>query len=64
MSTKTSGDAATSHSAPKRAPGEGVAAEPTIIAEQHRKPDIGPKSVPKESTPVAPSQKSGKSGKE
>jgi hypothetical protein len=44
---ETSSTDASQHRSPKRAPGEGVAAEPTIIAEQHRKPNTGPQSVPK-----------------
>ncbi|MDH1293816.1 hypothetical protein N5C43_21485 [Comamonas terrigena] len=64
MSTKTSSTDAASHSAPKRAPGEGVAAEPTIIAEQHRKPNKGPTTVPKGSSDAAQAPQPGKSGKE
>ncbi|WP_312594093.1 hypothetical protein [Comamonas terrigena] len=60
MSTKTSSNDA----APKRAPGEGVAAEPTIIAEQHRKPNKGPATVPKGSSDAAQAPQPGKSGKE
>ena len=64
MSTKTSSTDASQHRSPKRAPGEGVAAEPTIIAEQHRKPNTGPQSVPKGSPPSVHAPKSGKHNQE
>lgn len=35
-------------------PGEGVASEPTIIAEQQRKPDKGPTSVKSDKAPNKP----------
>lgn len=64
MSTKTSNTDTSQHRSPKRAPGEDVAAEPTIIAEQHRKPNTGPQSVPKKSRPAAPAPKPGKSSQQ
>ena len=36
-------------------PDENISSEPTIIAEQHRKADIGPKVVPAEGATTTPS---------
>lgn len=64
MSTKPHSADAPQPGSPQRAPGEGVAAEPTIIAEQHRKPDTGPKSVPEASPPSAPPHSPGHNDRE
>ena len=42
----------------KPPPSEGVAPEPTIIAEQHRKPDKGPAVVKSDKAPDKPSSAS------
>lgn len=54
-SKKTSENHSTKPDVPNCKPGEGQALEPTIIAEQHRAANIGPKTISTDTQFPAPS---------